>query len=129
MKIKSLSFAILISSIVLVSCKKTENTKETVKAETKKEIVANVPMQKETATFTVEGMSCEAGCANMLKTKLAKLDGVEKAEINFETKQATVEFNANVQKPEAFIKLVQEALDGKTYKATNLKSTLDKVNP
>lgn len=44
------------------------------------------------AEFTVSGMTC-AACANRVEKRLNKLDGVNKATVNFALESATVEFN------------------------------------
>ncbi|MFZ7951046.1 heavy metal translocating P-type ATPase [Bacillus thuringiensis] len=44
------------------------------------------------AEFTVSGMTC-AACANRIEKRLNKLDGVNKATVNFALESATVDFN------------------------------------
>ncbi|MCI3149132.1 copper-translocating P-type ATPase [Bacillus cereus] len=46
----------------------------------------------EKAEFTVSGMTC-AACANRVEKRLNKLDGVNKATVNFALESATVDFN------------------------------------
>lgn len=46
------------------------------------------------AEFTVSGMTC-AACANRVEKRLNKLDGVNKATVNFALESATVDFNPN----------------------------------
>ena len=43
--------------------------------------------------FKIKGMHC-ASCANIIGGKLAKLDGVKRAEINFATEKAQIEYEA-----------------------------------
>jgi copper chaperone len=47
----------------------------------------------ETTTIKVDGMSC-GGCVKSVTGVLAALDGVTKAEVSLEQKQAVVEFDA-----------------------------------
>ncbi|QQS38793.1 copper-translocating P-type ATPase [Candidatus Woesebacteria bacterium] len=47
----------------------------------------------ETKTFQVKGMHC-ASCANIIKRKLEKLDGVSTCAVNFGTEKAEVAFDA-----------------------------------
>lgn len=47
----------------------------------------------ETTTIKVEGMSC-GGCVKSVTGVLTALDGVAKAEVSLEQKQAVVEFDA-----------------------------------
>jgi len=110
-------FAFTILSIV--SCKK-EATETATTEQTQEQ-----PAQLATASFTIEGMSCEVGCANHLEKKLAKLDGVEKAEVDFEAKKATVEYDANKVTPEVLVQTVEGAADGKTYKVSDMTNSAD----
>ena len=48
----------------------------------------------ETKTFQVKGMHC-ASCANIIKRKLEKLDGVSTCTVNFGTEKAEVAYEAN----------------------------------
>ena len=47
----------------------------------------------ETTTIKVDGMSC-GGCVKSVTGVLSALDGVAKAEVSLEQKQAVVEFDA-----------------------------------
>jgi len=47
----------------------------------------------ETTTIKVDGMSC-GGCVKCVTGVLTALDGVAKAEVSLEQKQAVVEFDA-----------------------------------
>ena len=40
----------------------------------------------------IEGMHC-TGCSNRLEKVLNNTDGIEKAEVNFEQKEATITYN------------------------------------
>ncbi len=80
-----------------------------------------------TATFTIEGMHCEVGCAGHLEKKLAKLDGVKKADIDFEAKKATVEYDTNLLTPEIIVQTVEGAADGKTYKVSDVMNSADEA--
>lgn len=106
---------------MMVSCKnETKENTDNPTATTEETQVQ--PAQLATASFTVEGMHCEVGCAGHLEKKLAKLDGVQKAEIDFEAKKATVEYDANKITPEILVQTVEGAADGKTYKVSDVKS-------
>lgn len=118
--------AILLSGLLFVSCKeKTSETVSTMKtAETsvpkvKKEIAA---ANLQTASFTVEGMTCAIGCAKTIEKELANLEGVEKATVDFDKKLATVSFDKTIQTPESLTKVVEATADGKTYSVSKMKS-------
>ncbi|MFD2822789.1 heavy-metal-associated domain-containing protein [Lacinutrix iliipiscaria] len=49
------------------------------------------------AEFTIEGMTCAVGCAKTIEKKLAKMEGVKSAKVDYDNKLAMVEFdNAKV---------------------------------
>src|SRR6478752_3155310 len=121
------SIAVITLSVLLfASCKdsKTVVKIETVSIETttpkvKKEIAA---ANLQTASFTIEGMTCAIGCAKTIQEELTALDGVQDAKVDFDKKLATVTFDKTVQTPESLTKIVQATGDGKTYKVSNMKS-------
>lgn len=109
--------------VLFTSCKKetTETAKENSTKETK--TIAKV----ETATFNIEGMTCAMGCAKTIETKVANMEGIQKATVDFDKKIATIQYDAAVQSPEKIVELVESVADGKTYKVSNVKSTADKA--
>ena len=115
--------AIAVTSILFLNCKKNETEKAKVvtasASVTKKNVVAVKP---ETATFTIEGMTCAVGCAKTIQEKLAAMDGVQKATVDFDKKTATVEFDATKLTPAKLLEAVETTGDGKTYKVSNMKS-------
>jgi len=72
-------------------------------------------------------MTCEFACAKTIQKELANLDGVQEATVDFETKTATVKFDAAKQTPEQLVETVEAAADGKTYKVSNVKSSGDQA--
>jgi mercuric ion binding protein len=125
MNFKKSIVTLVLTSVLFVSCKEKETnlvskeTAETAAPKVKKEI-ASANLQ--TASFSVEGMTCAVGCAKTIQEDLTGLDGVQKATVDFDTKLATVTFDKTVQTPEKLTKVVEAAADGKTYKVSNMKS-------
>jgi mercuric ion binding protein len=118
------SLVIIGISSVLFSCKDTASKPEVLNSdaastETKVTAVAQKP---ETASFKIDGMTCAIGCAKTIETKLSKMDGVQKASVDFDKKQATVEFDAAVLTPEKLVHAVESTGDGATYKVSNVKT-------
>ncbi len=118
------SFLIIsLSSLLLLSCKKSETPQTIIASE-----VASKPNSKTAAakpamaTFKIEGMTCAIGCAKTIQEKLASMDGVQNATVDFDKKFAKVEFDALKQTPALLLKAVQETGDGKTYVVSNMKS-------
>ena len=112
------------AALALVSCKKEEkNTTEAAATENTK----NVAAKMETASFNIEGMTCAMGCAATIQNKLSHLEGVTSAKVDFETKTATVEFDANKQSEASLTQTVEGVADGKTYKVSNIKTEANKA--
>jgi len=127
MKFTKIIATFAIASLVLVSCKKEEDKslaliKAQAKKEAPKEHKAIAVENVQTASFTIEGMTCAMGCAKTIEKELSNLDGVEKATVDFDKKTATVVFDKTVQNPDNLTKVVQATGDGKTYKVSNFKS-------
>jgi mercuric ion binding protein len=125
MNFKKSIVTLVLTSVLFVGCKEKETdivskeTAETAAPKVKKEIAtANL----QTASFSVEGMTCAVGCAKTIQEDLTALDGVQKATVDFDTKLATVTFDKTVQTPEKLTTVVEAAADGKTYKVSNIKS-------
>ena len=121
MKLSKSFLALALTSVLFVSCKQTasESTTEA-STETTKVVTIAKP---ETASFNIEGMTCSMGCAKTIEKKLAEMEGVQKATVDFDKKTATVEFDATKQTPEKLVETVEAAADGKTYKVSNVKSS------
>lgn len=115
-----------IASTLLFGCKDAASKPAAENNETKAEKVVAVAVKPETANFKIDGMTCAMGCAKTIETKLSKMDGVQKATVDFDKKQATVEFDATVQTPEKLTKAVESTGDGETYKVSEMK-TKEKV--
>lgn len=111
------------ASVLLVGCKdKTTVASINVeKSTSKKEIIAAV--KPETASFKIEGMVCAIGCAKTIEDKLAKMEGIQKAKIDFDTKQATVNFDLDKLSSADIVKAVETTGDGKTYKVSEIKTS------
>jgi copper chaperone CopZ len=122
MKINKMIAAIALTSIVMVSCKN-ENPKEEATVAT--EQTPEQPAQLATASFTIEGMHCEVGCAGVIQKKLAKLDGVQNAKVDFEGKTATITYDANKQTPEIMAQTVQNISED--YKVSNVSTAAEKT--
>ncbi len=126
MKITKSIAIIALSSLLFASCKdsKSETMTETASTETaapkvKKEITA---ANLQTASFTIEGMTCAMGCAKTIEEEITDLNGVQTAKVDFDNKLATVTFDKTVQTTETLTKVVQATGDGKTYKVVDMKS-------
>ena len=79
----------------------------------------------ETASFSIEGMSCAVMCASKIEKELSNAEGVQKAKVDFEKKMATVEYDAGKTTPEKLVETVEAVNGGDSYKVSNVKSSAD----
>ena len=121
MKISKGIIGLALASVLFVGCKNSDSKPTEVKEEvtTKKEIAAAT--KPETASFHIEGMTCAMGCAKTIEKKLADMDGVQSATVDFEAKTATVNFDLDKLKSEDLVKTTEACADGKTYKVSDVK--------
>jgi periplasmic mercuric ion binding protein len=117
--LKNIGLALLMM-LSLVSCK--QENKEVVAEEVKKEAVSEADLAKmQTASFTIDGMTCAMGCAKTIENKLAAQEGVGQAVVDFDTKIATVKFDAEKQSLESLTKTIEGVAGGDSYKVTESK--------
>ena len=116
---KNIGLALLIA-LSFASCK--QENKEVAVEETKKETVSDADLAKmQTASFTIDGMTCAMGCAKTIENKLASQEGVGQAVVDFDTKIATVKFDAEKQSLESLTKTIEGVAGGDSYKVTESK--------
>lgn len=117
--LKNIGLALLIT-FSLVSCK--QENKEVAVEETKKEAVSEADLSKmQTASFTIDGMTCAMGCAKTIENKLVAQEGVGQAVVDFDSKIATVKFDAEKQSLESLTKTIEAVAGGDSYKVTESK--------
>ena len=71
-------------------------------------IAAPARAASQTVTLAVPGMTC-AACPITVKKALGKVDGVTKAEVSYEKREATVVFDAAKTNVQALIKATTDA--------------------
>ena len=114
-----LTFAII--ACFAFSCKNEKNPEVKtveVEAETVKKIDPNATYAK--AEFTIDGMTCAMGCAAQIQKKIAKMDGVKSATVDFDKKLAMVEYNEAKVTPTLLEETVTKVAD--IYKVSNMKT-------
>jgi len=117
--LKNIGLALLMT-LSLANCK--QENKEFAAEETKKEAVSEADLAKmQTASFTIDGMTCAMGCAKTIENKLAEQEGVGQAVVDFDTKIATVKFDAEKQSLESLTKTIEAVAGGDSYKVTESK--------
>ena len=111
-----------LASTLLFSCKDTASKPIAGSDETNTKKEVAVAAKPETASFKIDGMTCAMGCAKTIESKLSKMNGVQKATVDFDKKQATVEFDAAVISPENLSKTVEATGDGENYKVSGMQT-------
>lgn len=106
-KVLSVAFVGLLGGALIFGCGKGDRKNQ---PESQKMAAANVRMVK----LDIEGMTC-TGCEYGVKTALEKIDGVTKAEADFEAKSAEVEFDPEVATVAQMVEAVNQT--GFTAKA------------
>jgi len=125
MNFKKSFLALALAGVLFTSCKQTAAEPVTETASTTETSTTAAPGKIETASFSIEGMSCEVMCASKIQKELSKTEGVQKATIDFEKKTATVEYDAGKITPEKLVETVEAVNGGDSYKVSNLKSSAD----
>ena len=117
--------AIAFISISMIACKSEKDPEvKTVETETKtiattaKTLNPNATYAK--AEFGIEGMTCAMGCAKTIEKKIAKMDGVKSAKVDFEKELAMVEYDEAMVTPKTLEEAVAKA--GDTYKVKDMKT-------
>jgi Cu+-exporting ATPase len=90
--------AICALAVAIVSCNN-NTTPKTVTVDTgvettkKAEKIQDIAANYNKAEFKIDGMTCAIGCAKRIESKLASMEGVKSAKVDFDQKLAMVEYN------------------------------------
>ena len=111
-------------ALVIFNCKnesqpevKTVET-ETAAETTKAELDPNATYAK--AEFKIEGMTCAMGCAKTIEKKIAKMEGVKSASVDFDRQLAMVEYDEAKVTPATLESTVISV--GDVYKVKDMKT-------
>lgn len=113
--------ALAVMILLIVNCKnevKPEVKTVEVAAESSKTVDPNATFAK--AEFTIDGMTCEIGCAKTIEKKIAKMDGVKSAKVDYDRKLAMVEYNEAKVTPTSLETTVTNVAD--IYKVSDMKT-------
>ncbi|MDB4108166.1 cation transporter [Flavobacteriaceae bacterium] len=72
------------------------------------------------AEFGIKGMTCEMGCAKTIEKKLAGMEGVKSATVDFKNEMAMVEYDIAKVNPVSITNAVTSV--GKTYSVENMQT-------
>lgn len=116
-------FALFTIILLLFSCKNEKEpevkTVEVDNSYTKPVSPDDADAKYAKAEFTVNGMTCEIGCAKTIEKKLANTDGVKSAKVDFERKLAMVEYNEAKVSTELLEQTVRSV--SKVYEVKDIK--------
>lgn len=108
------SILVLVLSLFTFAC--TQQSKPEIKVVEAKTEVSMVSENLAVASFSISGMTCKMGCAATIEKNLNKLDGVQKAEVDFESETANVHYDPNTIGEEGLTEAV--AKTGSAYKVS-----------
>lgn len=107
---KPLKYLFAIASLFLIiSC---NNTPKPIEKVVLKEKI-------QTIEVSIEGMTCEIGCAKLIESKVHKLEGVTFSKVNFEEKTGQFSFDSNKISEEEIVKNINGIAGGDLYKVTS----------
>ncbi|WP_299126562.1 heavy metal-associated domain-containing protein [uncultured Winogradskyella sp.] len=69
--------------------------------------------------FGIDGMTCAMGCAKTIEKKMAKMEGVKSAKVDFDKRLAMVEYDEAKVSPESLEETVTSVAD--IYKVKDIK--------
>jgi len=111
-------------SLAIVSCKnETQPQVKQVGLETAvlaKEKALNLDAEFVKTEFTIDGMTCEIGCARLIQKNINKMDGVKTVEVDFDRKLAMVEYDVAMVNHTTLEKTVSKTADA--YKVSDMKN-------
>ncbi|MFT5242208.1 MAG: mercuric ion binding protein [Glaciecola sp.] len=115
--------AIALISLSVIACKsdkepeiKTVEIASEINTNPAKKLDPNATYAK--AEFGIEGMTCAMGCAKTIEKKIAKMDGVKSAKVDFDKEIAMVEYDEAIVTPQTLEEAVAKA--GDTYKVKDM---------
>ncbi|TJY38021.1 heavy-metal-associated domain-containing protein [Pontimicrobium aquaticum] len=114
---------VLVMAIALMTSCKNKTTPEvkTVKTEVaiNTENVLNPDATFIKSEFTIDGMTCEMGCAKLIEKNISKMNGVKSVKVDFNKKLAMVEYDESMVNHSSLEATVTNS--DETYKVSNMK--------
>lgn len=108
-----------IGMLFFTGCKNNQAPK-TVTVETSAVETTEAPFQEaQPMAMNIEGMVCAVGCAAVIEKNLNQTVGIKEAKVDFETKKATLIFDAKVLSPNEVTQVVRNT--GEAYTVTDFK--------
>ena len=113
---------IAMTAIFFVACKnETQPEIKTVETETGAEMAQLDPnAHYAKAEFSIDGMTCSMGCAKTIEKKIAKMEGVKSAKVDFDKQLAMVEYDDAKVTPKSLEEAVKKS--GDMYSVKDMKT-------
>jgi mercuric ion binding protein len=113
---------IALTSMLVVACKnETQPEVKTVETEVNTEIAQLDPnAHYAKAEFGIEGMTCAMGCAKTIEKKIAGMEGVKSAKVDFSKEMAMVEYDDAKVTPQSLEEAVKKT--GDMYSVKDMKT-------
>jgi Cu+-exporting ATPase len=118
---------VAVVALVFTSCKnETQPEVKIVDVEVTKKDVAQTLDPNATyakVEFGIDGMTCAMGCAKTIEKKMAKMEGVKTAKVDFDKRLAMVEYDEAKVSPKTLEEAVTKVAD--IYKVKDMKKVED----
>lgn len=118
---------VALMTLAFTSCKnETQPEVKTVDVEvTKKDVAQTLDPDATYAKveFSIDGMTCAMGCAKTIEKKMAKMDGVKAAKVDFDKRLAMVEYDEAKVTPKSLEEAVAKV--GDVYSVKDMKKVED----
>ncbi len=116
---------ILLSVVACKSDKEPEikiiESTPTINTNTTKKLDTNATYAK--VEFSIDGMTCAMGCAKTIEKKMAKMEGVKSAKVDFDKRLAMVEYDEAKVTPTSLEETVSKVAD--IYKVKDMHKVVD----
>lgn len=110
-------FPLILVMLLVVACKKQLNQNDN---SVDKTTIARASFgNTEKAELVISGMTCAVGCAGTIQKSLAKVEGVQSAEVDFDRQLAMVEYNPSKVVLQDLENTIRKTSD--TYKVIHAK--------
>ena len=103
-----MKYLLILTTLIVFGLTATISAQSETKSDEKK-----VETKVETKTYSVKGMTCQ-GCVSSVETKLGKINGVQKYEVDLDKGEAVVAFDPEKVKSDD----IEKEFEGTSYKVT-----------
>ncbi len=109
----------MIGLSIFCACKNNKAPKTVIVETRVVETVETFFHEARSLAMNIEGMVCAVGCAAIIEKNLNQTEGIKEAKVDFETKKATLIFDANILSANEVKQVVLNT--GKAYTVKNLQ--------